>query len=142
MGVRTGWTQKDLEKKKAEGTIRDFTPVGPEVKKPGRAKYRNKKVEWDGMVFDSTKEYKQYRFVLLERLKKGEIGQLRRQVRYKLIVNDELIATYIADHVYIEATTGEEIVEDVKSEITRKLPLYVLKKNLMKSIHNIEIKEV
>lgn len=47
-------------------------------------KYRNKKVEVDGILFDSKKEANRYmELKLLE--KAGEITDLKRQVRYELI---------------------------------------------------------
>jgi hypothetical protein len=47
---------------------------------------------------------------------------------------------YIADFTYKDKN-GIFIVEDVKSEHTRKLKPYKLKKKLMKIIYNIDIKE-
>ena len=117
-----------------------FVEVKPASKK---AKYRNEKVEWQGEIFDSKKEYHHYRELLL-RQKAGDIGQLRRQVKYLLIeANEEERKTeYWADFVYLDATTGQTIVEDVKSEATRKLPTYIIKRKLMLSVHAIKIKEV
>ena len=134
------FTSQDLEKKLAAGTIRGYE-VKQVEKKVKRAKYNNQKVKYDGIVFDSKKEYHRYRELLLL-LKAGEIGQLRRQVVYKLSVPRGDICKYVADFVYIVVATGETIVEDVKSDMTRKLPAYRLKKKMMKAILNIEIKEV
>ena len=138
MKQRVQWTAQMVRDKLAKGTI--VAVVGlddtPTEKKKKRPKFNNSKVEWDGMVFDSEKEYKRYRELLLL-LKAGEIGQLRRQVVYKLSVCD-----YIADHVYIDAKTGAEVVEDVKSEVTRKLPVYRLKNKMMFKELGIRIKEV
>jgi hypothetical protein len=50
------------------------------------------------------------------------------------------VCKYISDFVYLE--NGQKIVEDVKSEYTRKLPVYRLKKKLVKAVHGIDIKEV
>lgn len=74
-------------------------------------------------------------------LKKGIIGMMARQVEYALHVNGEPVASYVADFQYIETETGKTVVEDVKSEITRKLAIYRLKKKLMRQIHGIIIKE-
>ena len=49
-------------------------------------------------------------------------------------------AIYTADFVYIDST-GAEIVEDVKSEITRKEADYVLRRKLMLHVHGIRILE-
>src|SRR5690606_26359142 len=47
---------------------------------------------------------------------------------------------YVADFVYQEK--GQMVVEDVKSTMTRNLPVYRLKKHLMKSVHGLEIREI
>jgi hypothetical protein len=109
--------------------------------KPKKAKYGNKKVEVDGEMFDSQKEAKRWGELKLL-LKAGEIGMLRRQVVYELKVKDKRLCKYVADFVYLDSKTGETVVEDVKSSYTRKLPVYRLKKKLMKELLNIEIKEV
>ena len=49
-------------------------------------------------------------------------------------------AIYTADFVYIDST-GAEIVEDVKSAITRKEADYVLRRKLMLHVHGIRILE-
>lgn len=136
------FTTQQLDKLKANGKIRGYeVKHAKEVKKKKRAKYNNEKVEYEGMLFDSRKEYKRYRDLLLL-LKAGHIGQLRRQVVYKLTVPGGDICKYIADHVYIDARTGETVVEDVKSVQTRKLSTYRLKRKLMQTILNITITEV
>ncbi|HEY9219521.1 MAG TPA: DUF1064 domain-containing protein [Phenylobacterium sp.] len=104
-------------------------------------KYRNKRTEVDGVVFDSRKESARYgELVLLQRA--GEIRDLKRQVPFRMEVNGKLVCTYRADATYIETKTGELIVEDVKSPITRKDPLYRLKAKLLLAVHNIEIREI
>ena len=123
-------------------------------------KYLNKKTEVNGIVFDSKKEAEYY-LMLLHKLRNGEINNLRRQVRYELIpavwkdevkhlkTKDKVVrkcvqkAThYVADFVYSKPDTGEDVVIDVKSFITRKNPEYRLKKKMMYAFKNIEIKEV
>ena len=49
-----------------------------------RAKYGNRKVTVDGMVFDSRKEARYYLF-LKEAEKNGEISDLRMQVPYEIV---------------------------------------------------------
>lgn len=112
------------------------------VKKAKRAKYNNEKVEWDGIRFDSKKEYKRWRELLLLQ-KSGVIAQLKRQVKFELIKasKTERACNYVADHVYMNCETGEKVVEDVKSDATRKLSTYVMKRKLMKEIHGITIQE-
>ncbi|TXH10614.1 MAG: DUF1064 domain-containing protein, partial [Hyphomicrobiaceae bacterium] len=89
----------------------------PPTKK--KSKYRNKKVEIDGLKFDSQKEANRW-FVLLAMQAQGEIENLHRQVRFKCVVNDHKICDYVADFVYMK--DGLRVVEDVKSEVTKKLP--------------------
>lgn len=110
----------------------------PEKKK---SKYGNKKTEVDGIKFDSKKEAKRYGELMIL-LKAGEIGLLERQVVFELKIGEKRVCKYIADFVYTDQKTGERIVEDVKSEATRKLRLYRLKKKLMQEIIGIKIKEV
>jgi len=106
------------------------------------AKYRNNKVYWDGMTFDSKKEYRRYRELLLLQ-KAGKIFRLHRQTVFLLIPaqEGEKATKYKSDHDYW-TDTGEYIVEDVKSVATRKLSTYILKRKLMLKVHGIKIKEV
>lgn len=104
-------------------------------------KYRNKPVSVDGEHFASRKELRRWRELeLLQRA--GKISQLRRQPRYKLIVAGQLICAYVADADYLDVESGVLIVEDVKSPVTRKHPVYRIKKKLMAACHRIEVKEV
>lgn len=79
-------------------------------------KYGNKKIRLpDGTVYDSKKEYKRHmELMLLQRA--GEISDLKRQVKYELIPKQdgERAVYYVADFVYKDSRTGEEIVEDCK----------------------------
>ena len=103
------------------------------------SKYKNKKVVVQGIIFDSQKEG--YRYLELLSLEKaGIITNLERQVKYPFEVNNVKIGYYLADFAYKEG--DKTYVEDVKSEFTRKLPVYRLKKKLMLACHGIEIKEV
>lgn len=109
-----------------------------EAVKKSKSKYNNVKVEVDGEKFDSKKEAARYgQLLLLERA--GNISSLKRQVSFDLKVNSELICKYVADFVY--NVGSNEVVEDVKSEMTKKLAVYRIKKKLMKAIHGIEIIE-
>jgi hypothetical protein len=129
----------DLEKLKQSGKIKDYQETGSS-KKPLKSKYGNKKTEVDGIVFDSIKE--SGRYIQLRYLKNaGKIKDLMLQVPFELSVNGEKVASYVADFQYYDIETGQTIVEDVKSSHTRKLPVYRLKKKLMKSIYNITIVE-
>lgn len=122
-------------------------------------KYNNKKIEVDGMTFDSKKEANRYKELSLLQ-KAGEISGLQTQVRYVLIpaqreVSDEVYTkgenkgkykpgkllerecTYVADFVYYK--DGKVIVEDTKGFRTKE---YIIKRKLMLYVHHIQIKEI
>ena len=117
-------------------------------------KYKNKKVVYDGIEFDSKKEAR--RFIELSLLEKaGTIEGLRRQVKFVLIPAQREAGTlgkrgavkpgkvierecaYIADFVYQE--NGETVVEDTKGVRTKD---YIIKRKLMLWMHGIRIREV
>ena len=120
------------------------------------SKYHAKKVEVDGITFDSKKEYRRY--LELKALEKaGIIKNLERQVKYTLIPAQrepdtigsrggvkkgkliERECSYYADFVYTIKETGETVVEDVKGMRT---PEYKIKRKLMLFVHHIKIKEI
>jgi hypothetical protein len=116
-----------------------------EAKKP---KYRNTKVEIDGLKFDSKKEAAHYH-VLKLRERAGEIHGLELHPKFSLDINGIHICNYVADFSYYLSTYGTNdmsdavyVVEDVKSAMTRKLPVYRLKMKMMKAIHGIIIQEI
>lgn len=119
-----------------------------------QSKYRNKKVVLDGITFDSKREAKRYReLLLLEQA--GEISDIQRQVKFVLIPAQrepdtvgpkggkrkgrtiEREVTYIADFVYWK--NGALVVEDVKG--FRK-ESYIIKRKMMLWVHGIRIVEV
>jgi hypothetical protein len=127
-----------------------------------KSKYYNVKTRTsDGLVFDSTKEARRWeQLLLLQRA--GKITSLQRQVPYELLPNQyetyeryskkgerlkdgtklvERAVNYVADFVYTDAETGENIVEDAKSPATRTKD-YIIKRKLMYAIHGIRIHEV
>lgn len=104
-------------------------------------KYRNKKITTSEGNFDSKKEY--HRWQELKLLQQaGEISDLQKQVKFELIPKQqgERSVTYVADYVYMQ--NGVKVVEDVKSEITRKTPQYIIKRKLMLWVHDQRISEV
>lgn len=93
--------------------------------------------------FASTGEHG--RWYELQRLQEaGYIANLRRQVRYPLVVGGVKVSTYVADFVYDEHyadyyTIGvRTVVEDYKGKRTEG---YKLKARLMLACHNIAIRE-
>jgi len=104
-----------------------------------RNKYNARKTVVDGVTFDSAKESRRYsELKLLENA--GVIHSLTLQPRFDLIVNGTKCGFYKADFKYVE--NSREVVEDVKSPMTAKLPVYRLKKKLVKAIYGIDIVEV
>lgn len=107
------------------------------------SKYKNKRNIVDGIEFDSKKEA-EYWMILRHREAGGEIENLRRQERYLLIPKQEgeRASYYVADFAYYDRRQDKEIVVDVKSAFTRKMPVYVLKRKLMLFVHGIKVVEV
>ena len=109
-------------------------------------KYGAKKLIIDGETFDSRMEARRWRELrLLQR--SGEIAGLQRQVKYVLIPAQkddsghviERPVSYIADFVYRNVRSGEQVVEDAKGARTKE---YIIKRKLMMWVHGIRIKEV
>lgn len=118
------------------------------------AKYRNKKVEVDGILFDSRKEARRYQELrLLE--KAGAIRNLERQVKFVLIPAQyevkgytktgkpiprcfERECAYVADFVY-QDEKGVFHVEDTKGFRTKD---YIIKRKLMSHVLGIRVKEI
>lgn len=126
-------------------------------------KYKNiKTMTSDGIIHDSHLEaIRWWDLKLLERA--GKIKDLRRQVEFELIpaqyetyerygkkgqrLKDgtrllEQECAYIADFKYQDARSGELVVEDVKSEATKKKESYIIKRKLMLSVYGIRIREI
>lgn len=121
----------------------------------GGSKYGAKKVEYDGITFDSKKEAMHYGELRLME-KAGIIQNLQRQVKYILIPAQyepdiigprgghkrgaliERECAYIADFVY--ESDGKTVVEDVKG--MDNLPVFVIKRKLMLEKYGIRVKVV
>ena len=120
------------------------------------SKYHNKKVEVNGIVYDSKKEANRHcELILLE--KAGVISDLTRQVKYVLIPSQhesptigkrggvkkgkliERECSYIADFVYYDNEQEKLVVEDTKGFRTKE---YIIKRKLMLWVHGISIKEL
>lgn len=116
-------------------------------------KYHSKKVDYNGIQFDSQKECQRYcELRLLE--KAGEITDLELQKKYLLIPEQrekdtvdskgkikkgkliERACYYLADFVYKEG--DETVVEDTKGFRTKE---YLIKRKLMLHVHGIRIRE-
>lgn len=128
-----------------------------------KSKYLAKKIEIDGILFDSKKEADRY-LVLKVQQRQGIIRDLRMQVPYVLIPaqyeerieytpkkkNEKLVkklvereVSYVADFVYTYVCNGKVVVEDVKGY--RKgtaYSVFVIKRKLMLERYGIKIIEV
>lgn len=114
-------------------------------------KLNARKVELNGIKFDSQKEARRY-VELLELEKNGAISNLCTQVEYVLCPTQrdsngkvvERKLSYIADFVYFDEVSHTKVVEDVKgyrNPSSAAYAKYVIKRKLMRYIHGIIIKE-
>ncbi len=102
-------------------------------------KFHNRPVVVDGVRFDSAGESRRWaELQLLERA--GQIRNLERQKRIPLVVEGVKICDVVIDAIYFEGQ--RRVAEDYKSEYTRKLPVWRLKKKLLAALYPaIEIRE-
>lgn len=122
-----------------------------------RNKYGNKKVVIDDITFASQKEANYYLY-LKQREADGEISDLRLQVPYELVpaiwaeevkqlkTKTKIVRKciqkavhYVADFVYTDRATGDEVVVDTKGFRTKE---YILKRKMMLAFKGISITEV
>lgn len=104
--------------------------------KPRRQKYGNRRVEVDGMKFDSQHEAQVYAELML-RVRAGALKAVLRQVAFDLPGG----IRYIADFLTIDHE-NRVTVYDAKSEITRKNRVYINKKKQMLACCGMEIIEI
>jgi hypothetical protein len=121
-------------------------------------KYKNHKVEFNGIKFDSKKEMQRY-ILLKEAEDKGIIQDLKLQVRFELIpaIKEEYVEhlktkdkiktrtvqlpiTYTCDFQYYK--NGELVVEDVKASKSMLPKEFILKEKMMYALKGIRIKKV
>ncbi len=118
-------------------------PAQMELLKPKKKpKYHNKPSrDGDGVYFASQKERDRWEWLKLGQ-KLGALKDLKRQVRFKLSIENILICTYVADFTYYKKINengfSEYVVEDTKGFHTKE---YEIKKRLMLALRGIEIKE-
>jgi hypothetical protein len=123
-------------------------------------KYGNRKVTVDGIVFDSKREAARYKELKLLQ-EAGEIKGLQMQVPFELIpakyehferfsektgkkLKDgvrcvEKSVTYIADFVYTDCKTGNQVVADAKGYKSKE---YILKRKMMLHFLGVRIHEI
>ena len=121
-------------------------------------KYKNEKVEFDGIKFDSKRERDRY-MVLKDAERRGVISELKCQPTFELIPAqyheeakqlktkvkmvkrcDQLAITYKGDFQYMK--DGNLVVEDCKISKYLIPKEYVLKEKMMFAVHGIKIKRV
>lgn len=134
MGLRM--TEEEFRELQARRRGQEQLPNAKAEEKPKRTKYGNRRVEVDGMKFDSQHEANVYGWLSL-RVKAGELKCVCRQVRFDLPGG----IGYIADFVTI-GQDGKAEVLDAKSQATRENRVYINKKKQMKACLGIEIQEV
>lgn len=127
---------KRRQRKATSSVSTDALPPSQEGRAK-RAKYGNRKVEIDGMKFDSRHEADYYFAVLLPLWKAGGLQLLARQVPFDLPGGIK----YIADFLTV-GCDGAVSVIDAKSEATRKNRVYINKKKQMRAVWHLEIMEV
>lgn len=102
-------------------------------------KFRNQPTEVNGLQFASKKEARRWGdLCLLERA--GQITDLKAHPAFPLDVNGHPVCRYVADASYRE--NGVLVVEDTKSPITRKHPVYRIKNKLFQALMGFAIREV
>lgn len=111
-------------------------------------KYRNKKVTYNGMKFDSKKEMQRYKD--LELLESTDyICNLELQKKFLLQegytnAKGKKIRPiyYIADFYYYDYIDNKWVVEDVKASKAYKTEVYKLKKKMFEYKYNLTIDEI
>jgi hypothetical protein len=101
-----------------------------------RNKYNARKVQIDGLTFDSLAEHRRWCELTLLR-DGGYIHGLTVHDKFPLYVNGVLVCHYEADFVYSE--NNRMVVEDVKGVTT---DAYRLKRAMMRACWGIEIVEI
>ena len=114
------------------------------TKKASTSKYGNVITIIDGIKFHSKGEGLRYSF-LKHAQSIGRIKDLRLQVPYVLTPKGHnkdgttrYAMKYVADFVYFNNESGEEVVEDFKGKRTQS---YIDKSKMMQDVHKIEIYE-
>jgi Protein of unknown function (DUF1064) len=111
------------------------------LRKP--SKYSNEPVKFDGRTFASKWELNRYH-ELSQQVAALLISDLFLQVPFSLDAwspkGPVRLGAFIADFTY--RRNGTLVVEDTKSEATRRVPLYIWKRAHMRAQYGIEIVEI
>lgn len=128
---------EDSAERHAGVATKDFRKQLDALISPRTGKYRARKFEMDGIMFDSEQEARRYR-MLSGDAKAGLISDLIMQVSYEFIENGRRCFIYRSDFNYTVTATGEQVIEDVKGMPT---DVYKLKKKLIEARFGITITE-
>ena len=104
-------------------------------------KFGAKKTEYNGRIFDSSKEAKRA-WEIDCMIRAGEILKVEYQPKYEIVVNGKKIGNYFADFL-VTYPDGHTEVEDVKG--LRKGSAYAvfrLKKKLVEALYGVKIIEI
>lgn len=103
------------------------------------SKFGNRRTEYNGLSYDSKKEAS--RAAELDLLvRSGVVERWERQVPFQVEINNIKIFKYLADFV-VYYKDGTRVVEDVKSDVTKRLPVYRIKKKAVEAYYGIKIHE-
>lgn len=130
-------TEEEFAALQARNRRRSTFSIEQEEIPTKRSKYGNRRVEVDGIKFDSQHEATIYQELML-RVRAGELKAVLRQVSFDLPGD----IRYVADFVTIAPDMYVEGVYDAKSPATKANRVYINKKKQMKACWGIEIREV
>lgn len=108
------------------------------TRRPSRQKYHAVPTVVDGRRFASKREADRYvQLAMAEKV--GAISALECQPLYHFEVNGVVVGRYRPDFRYVDARTGELIVEDVKGFRVRD---WARTRKLMLACHGITVREI
>lgn len=135
----SGILKKTVQKKRFNVAIQgDKSAIKKLLQKQPKNKYGAIKKEYNGIMYDSTKEA-DYAIDLDLKIKAKIIDKCERQITYRLEVNGVLICKYILDfkEYYPDGKVRHVDVKGYKKG--QAFTLFQLKQKLMKAIYNIDV---
>lgn len=138
--------------RKARPIDTETRPVGNDISSRrviAVSKYKNKKITYEGLTFDSRKEWLRY-LQLKAMWQQGKIRNLELQKEFVLVpaqyINGkcaERAIKYVADFYYYDMEKKESVCEDVKGyRDGAAYRIFVIKRKLMLREHGIKVIEV
>lgn len=129
----------ELKPPEPKGKKKEVLPDGIIEPNGQTAKFKNKKIRIDGIVFDSLKEGDFYRSLKYQK-ESGFVSSYEIHKKYVFIMNGIRICSYTVDFV-VHYPNGKTDVIDVKSFITRQKKDYQIRKKMMKAFFGIDVIE-